>query len=789
MDLVVPLLICLAIPNVVDSLSQADIDNIAAKLQVRYKVVDNLAAPTTFRADITLTNNGDVPIKGGDWSVYFCSIRKVANTAAMNKQTIKFEHINGCLHKFYPTSEFKDLSPGTSLTLEMTAAHWVIARSDVMPNWYVTSPGTKAKTIESTHSESLSFVDDFVTKEQWKRFVNDKYDPYTAKTRYDIVEIDGIEDKDMPLVIPHPLNVAGLDRGNQVQINKEWKIYADKALEKQAKLLSDKFQAAVVTSPPSESSKVIRVSLGDPDVTANGAKSTSGEAYSLDIDASSETITVIGKTSSGVFYGVQTLLALADKKNTVPKVTIKDAPRYGYRGMHLDVGRNFMPKLAVLRLLDVMSMYKLNKFHFHLTDDEGWRLEIPGLPELTTIGSKRCYDTTGDKCIQTDLGSSPDEPSTATHYTVSDYKDILQYANDRHIQVIPEFDMPGHGYAAIKSMEARSRKLNRTGDVAGASKYSLTEAGDPSKYLSIQMFTDDAINPCLESTYTFVDHIVNEVVRMHSDKQPLTIYHFGGDEVAHGAWQKSTSCRDLSQQRGLNFSASDIVDKLKDYFVQRVANITVKYNLSLAGWEDGLLGKGDIPYDRSFIANTDVYAYAWNNIWEWGGGKRAYELANAGYKVIMTQATHLYFDHPQEPDPEERGYYWATRFTDTPTGFYTNQKFAFLQGMAGALWTETVRTADQMDSMIYPRLLALAERAWYKASWEDLKDDTERNKKRLEDWRKFANVLGHRELARLDELGVKYYVPPPGASHDEPDVFIDKIRTSIHSNVDSKKKT
>lgn len=198
--------------------------------------------------------------------------------------------------------------------------------------------------------------------------------------------------------------------------------------------------------------------------------------------------------------------------------------------------------------------------------------------------------------------------------------------------MIPEFDMPGHGYAAVKSMEGRFKKLNSTNSL-GAQKYLLTEADDPSEYLSIQYFKDDAINPCLESTYAFIDHLVKEVVRMHSDKQPLTIYHFGGDEVAHGAWTKSNACKNLAKQRGLNFSASDIVEQLKDYFVQRVANITNAQVLNLAGWEDGLLGKGDIPYDRNFITNPEVYAYAWNNIWEWGGGKRAYELANAGYKV------------------------------------------------------------------------------------------------------------------------------------------------------------
>jgi len=123
-------------------------------------------------------------------------------------------------------------------------------------------------------------------------------------------------------------------------------------------------------------------------------------------------------------------------------------------------------------------------------------------------------------------------------------------------------------------MEARARRLNKTGDSAGAEEFLLTEPGDPSQYLSVQLFKDDAINPCLESTYKFIDHLVQKILSMHSGIQPLTIYHFGGDEVAHGAWKKSEACRKLAETRGLNFSASDIVEKLKDYFVQRVSNIT-----------------------------------------------------------------------------------------------------------------------------------------------------------------------------------------------------------------------
>lgn len=193
--------------------------------------------------------------------------------------------------------------------------------------------------------------------------------------------------------------------------------------------------------------------------------------------------------------------------------------------------------------------------------------------------------------------------------------------------------MPGHGNAAIKAMRARHDKLSAQGNKPGAEKYLLSEANDTSQYLSIQYYTDDAINPCIESTYDFIELLVEAVVSMHNDTQPLTIFHFGGDEVAHGAWLSSPACDNLVQNLGLNKSGGKIADELKDYFVQRIANITSNYSLQLAGWEDGLMDVNNVPYDRKLMRNTRVYGYAWNNIWEWGGGKRAYELANAGYQV------------------------------------------------------------------------------------------------------------------------------------------------------------
>ncbi|EDO46502.1 predicted protein [Nematostella vectensis] len=548
---------------------------------------------------------------------------------------------------------------------------------------------------------------------------------------------------------------------------------------------------------------VIRLTLGSPVVMVDGKLSNSLEAYKLDVNED-PSVVIIGKGNAGVFYGIQTLLGIIDTNNSIPSIlTIRDSPRYEYRGMHLDVGRNFKTKETVKRLLDAMATYKLNKFHFHLTEDEGWRLEIPGLEELTSVGSKRCHDLKEQECLLPQLGSDPNGSKVKQFYSVLDYKEILEYAEKRHIEVIPEIDMPAHSRAAIKAMEARYQRFKKIGDDNKAQKYLLTEPGDPSRYISVQWFTDNAINPCMESTYTFVKHVVKEIVRMHQHFQKLKMFHFGGDEVAHGAWTNSTACKNFARRLGLKFSSADIVDKLKEYFVQRVANITKDESLDLGGWEDGMLGPKFVPYDRESIKSSQVFAYAWR-----GGGQRAYNLANAGYKVILSQATHLYFDHPYEPEPEERGYYWAARFTDTrktfgylPEDLYANVKVTKwgepldrtalckepnscpplnktenILGMTGALWTETVRTADQMDSMVFPRLLALAERAWHKASWEDVKEEEERNRKEKEDWEKFANFLGYKELGRLDKMGIKYHIPVPGARVDGSKV---KVRTVL----------
>ena len=465
-------------------------------------------------------------------------------------------------------------------------------------------------------------------------------------------------------------------------------------------------------------------------------------------------------------------------------MSVKDAPRFQYRGLMLDISRNFHNKTSILKMLDVMANYKLNKLHLHLTDDEGWRLEIPDLQELTMFGGKRCHDTR--MCLAPQIGSGATLTTSGTGYlTIQDYRHILQHAKSLHIEIIPEFDMPGHSHAAVKAMEYRFHKQNSSTNETvrkDASKFLLAELGDPSKYFSIQMFRDNAVNPCLNSTYNFIEHVVSAVVSLHKDVSPLQVFHIGGDEVASGAWVNSTACQNLKTQ----------TDSLKKYFTKRLSEIIAKYNISFAAWEDGLIENNKL-FKKSELSKDSVYSYAWDNVWEWGKFDRAYRLANEGYKTVLAHATHLYFDMPYEPDPEERGYYWATRYTDAektfgymPDSVYDNAKEERsgkplnksklcekqgscpalvmknnIVGIQGHLWSETVRDEKQLFYMCFPRVLALAERAWHKAEFE--KNEKSRSESLNMEWQAFANLLGYQELKKLDELKVNYRVPLPGA--------------------------
>ncbi|RUS77091.1 hypothetical protein EGW08_015146 [Elysia chlorotica] len=789
-------------------LSQADLDHFASTIRLNYTVLENsYKGKKLFLAEILLTNTGRKVLPAGGWAIIFSQPYTLEpeqfpypDGVEKREFGVRFHFFSGNVYRMTPISGFRPLAPGRVKAIRFVSEHHCVSRTDVHPNWYFTGPNLQPRIIESTRGESLDFVAPFNRSGLWKRNIikgdkdYDWFHPFTPADRARRLKVQDLGRAPTP-VIPTPVEMVSYNPRSTLTIDpSSWVIVSSPSLANEARFLSDHLGVQMTIRQPGRS----YIALVEAGVQVNASPQSQTqqtqsqtrlvleEAYDIEVNPRLSTIIIRAPSPSGAFNGVQTLLSLRSLNGTIPEVRIRDAPRYRYRGLMLDVARNFHSKERIFRYLDVMAMYKLNKLHLHLTDDEGWRLEIPGLEELTQVGSQRCHDLKEQTCLLPFLGSGPfTGPPGSGFYTVADYRDILRYAASRHIEVIPEIDMPAHSHAAIAAMEARHARLAAL-NFTEAARFLLSDLQDESKYLSIQSFNDGAVNPCLRSTYTFINRVLTSLVSMHRDISPLRTYNFGGDEVPKGTWQKSPVCAQLRQ--------SGVSAEPKRYLASQIANMTSLYNLDLAAWEDGITSQGQ-PMRRNEFPNRNVYVYTWNNVWEWGGMKHAYEYANKGFKVVMTPATNLYLDHAYEPDPEERGLFWATRYSDTkkvfstmPENLYLNadtyrsglniticqgpdvenqcptlNKPENIEGIQGSLFGELLRTQWESDFMLLPRMLALAERAWHKAPWEAESDPRRMQQGMESDWQRFSNSLGHRELSRLDRLGFQYRLPPPGA--------------------------
>ncbi len=782
------------------ALTQSDVDYAAKHIKLTTGLVANKPndcppnAPDGFcyRVEVSLENTGNQALNE-DLEIYFSSVHR---TLGSKNEEFNVEHINGDLHKLTMTDKFTGLRKGETKKIHIDFMNWIISDSDFFPNYYVAGPDLKGKNIVNTQPDlakvGLDELSGFSrgienTENQLKRNDGDLLPTATAQTRH--AENKKIKDLGgaaiSAKILPTPEKVTLL--GGTLDISSGLAIKTDAIPPEQIDALNQRLKQLGV-----------KTGQGIPvNITVKADPKKASGAYSLTVNKGN--IDIIGVDNAGAFYGVQSIAGLITLgKNTIDNVSIEDAPRYDYRGMHLDVSRNFHSKEFVYRLLDQMAAYKLNKFHFHLADDEGWRLEINGLPELTQVGANRCHDPEENTCMMPQLGSGAELPNTGSGYfTRDDYKEILAYARARNIQVIPSMDMPGHSLAAVKAMEARYRKFMEVGDQKAAEMYLLSDPHDNTKYYSIQHYQDNTINPCLESSFVFMDKVIDEIKKLHEEGgQPLTDYHIGADETA-GAWGDSPECRKffVDPNSGIR-TAKD----LGGYFINRISHILDTKNLTLGAWNDGLSHK---VIDPSKLAGAPAKAYVWGTMF-WGGVDNYNGFANKGYDVVVIPPDAYYFDMPYENDPKERGYYWATRFTDTKKAFsfmpdnipanvewmsdrmgapisaVTGKKEREFVGVQGGFWSEVTRTDPQAEYMIFPRMFALAERGWHQASWEAAHQEgkefktnvdghkgtthlTENAKLRDADWEQFSNLLGYKELPKLDAAGINYRLPIVGA--------------------------
>ncbi|MGN6490827.1 MAG: family 20 glycosylhydrolase [Agriterribacter sp.] len=767
-------------------------------LAVRWELMSNFPdSGTGYTARFRLINHDKRALTDKNWALFFSIAPSPVIKTPNQKATL--EHINGDWFRLYPNPGFS-LAPGDSADVLYKAQGAVIKESDGPLGMYIVYYDDNGKEKEIAEIENYTLLP-FTRKEQLLRGKQDKeVAASAAKTYWENAGMSVLKPDQLLPVIPTPLHYTS---GNGTfALKADTKIVADEALKGESGLLAQYLKEITGLSLPvsdKTSDNAIQLLI---DSTAVQEKRPEG--YRLAINEKG--IAITGYDAAGVFYGIQSLLALIPTSNylgktsnvNIPAVHIDDAPRFGFRSVHLDVSRNFQTKETVLRILDVLARYKINHLLLYTSEDEGWRVEIPGLPELTEVGAQRQHVSSKEvAALHPAYGSGPfakaKNKNGSGYYTRADFIELLKYANQRHIKIIPELNFPGHARAAIKSMEARYERLMKEGKEAEANEYRLVDPADKSVYLSAQMYKDNVVNVSRESTYRFYEKVVDEFDKMYKEAGlTMDVFHAGGDEVAEGAWTQSPEALELMKKN------PDIKDpkNLQTYFFRELLKRMEKRKLAVHGWEEVALLKDAagkyIPNPE--FANKKVVPYIWNNLFDYPD--LGYQLANAGYNIVLCNVSNFYFDLAYNNDPKEPGLYWAG-FIDTKNAYvfapynmfnttfrgsmgdemHFDQAGATLQalrpearkniiGLEAQLWGETIKGRDMVEYYMLPKLLGFAESAWSpERRWETESNRQKRIKEIDEDWNRFANTIAQKEFPKLAKIngGYAYRVPPAGA--------------------------
>ena len=736
-------------------------------LKVTWETVENnYKGAKETHSKLTLTNIGRSVFPGSGWTLYFNGpdLKNLTSGAV----PVNVELVNGDFFKATPSKLFKGLGPGKSEVISLLSRN-LIKRTDFPRGFYIV--------FSSRPSEAIPVVFEALTAVDYS-----KQQQLVAEKNYQ--DNDLIEDIPLNLLSPIFPSPSSIKKTKDIfNLNKLTKVIADPAFNKEAEYLYDEFEQLLnfrmIPGTTEKQNVIILQKLSLP----------SKEAYKLQV--TSNEIIIGASGAEGLFYGIQSLknlfpgTAWSMKQETIsiPGILVSDMPRFPHRAFMMDIARNFQGKKEILKIIDMISFYKLNVLHLHFNDDEGWRIEIPGLPELTEVGSKRGHTLTERDHLIPSYGSGPiaNSNSGTGFLTRADYIEILKYATTRHVEVIPEFETPGHARAAIKSMDARYEKLLKLGDKAGAEQFLLRDLKDSSVYRSVQGWNDNVINPALPSVYKFIEKLADEMLSVYKEAgATLNTIHFGGDEVPAGVWERSPAVANLLKA---DPSVSS-VDEVWNYYFKNVNRILKARKLFLSGWEEiGLKkalvdGKKQMVLDPRF-AGENFHANVWNNLSP--NEDLAYKLANAGYKVILTNVTNLYVDLSYNMNFEEPGQYWGGyvdidklfRFNpyklDQPANkeALTEKGKQNIIGLQAPLWSEIITNEGQLEYLMLPKLLGLAERSWAPApEWASQPDAKKAASAYSYAWSEFINVVAKKELPRLDSYagGFRYRIPTPGLS-------------------------
>ncbi|HJV18264.1 MAG TPA: family 20 glycosylhydrolase [Sediminibacterium sp.] len=753
-------------------------------LDVTWSLIGNhFKGSNKSRAAFRLTNTGNRPFPAGGWTIYFNSSRNIARSGTTAGAVV--EHVNGDLYKLAPGKDFRELGPGKAVRIEYDSDGELINYTGAPSGLYIvwnhdpenglTLPGFSITPMKNT-------VPGIVTPQ--KIFQQNQ-------------SIHDIPATDLPKIFPTPVSYK--EGVGVFQINTGVVIQAAPLFLKEAQYLSGELKQLFGADFP-----VNGVVGNAPKILLQKA-SLGKEAYRLSVTR--EQVTISAATGDGAFSAIQSLRSLMpaaafngkQSAVAVPVVEVEDEPRFSYRSLMMDVARNFKTKETLFRILDLMALYKMNVLHFHFSDDEGWRIAIPSLPELTAVGGQRGHARDSKNRLPASYGSGaiPGIYPGSGYYSRNDFIEILRYATARHIMVIPEIESPGHSRAAIKAMDARYEQLMRKGKKMEAEEYLLSDPDDESVYISAQQWTDNVLCVARPSVYRFMEKVIDELLLMYQEAgASLTTIHMGGDETPAGAWEGSPICKQLIAADASLQNTND----LWYYYYKKVNDIVRSRGLMMSGWEELGMRKTVLDGQKTMIVNPmftgeNMQLHVWNNVTGWGAEDLPYRLANAGYKVVLSPVSNNYLDLAYNKHPDEPGYYWGG-FQDIDKPFYfvpydyyktsredpngnpvdpavftgkdrlTDYGKSNIVGIQGLLWNENIRTDDQLFYMLLPKLLGVAERAWAKdPSWAGEKNAELFKQQYDAGWSAFVNVIGKRELPRLDHLngGFKYRIPTAGA--------------------------
>lgn len=501
-------------------------------------------------------------------------------------------------------------------------------------------------------------------------------------------------------IIPHPLEIK--QTSNQVSCNPQAILYDHEDLRDEAIFLSQRLAdihkvavGSVIQTPTRQ-----HVPEG-PNITLHKFLSDTllpDGIYWLKADA--QGCQISATTDQGIFYGIQSLLQLVQKNGDVLMLRETeingDFPKFAYRGMHLDVSRHFFPVAFIKKYIDLLALHKMNRFHWHLTDDQGWRIEIKRYPKLTEIGGFRTGSMIGHYRDQTF-----DDLRYGGFYTQEEIREVVAYASARHIVVVPEIEMPGHALAAL----------------AAYPQFSCT--GKPLEVGKAWGVFDDVFCP-KEETFEFLQHILDEVVSLF----PGEYVHIGGDECPKTRWKACSNCQKRMASEGLKDE-----HELQSYFIQRIEKYLNAKGKKIIGWDEILEG--------GLAPNATVMS--------WRGTEGGIAAANLNHGVIMTPGSHCYFDHYQGKEETERlaigGFTPLEKvlaFNPIPASLDAN-KAKYILGAQGNVWTEYMSTSEHVEYMVIPRISALAEVLWYGPE----KTDYIEFKRRLSKMLVILNSLGY----------------------------------------------